>query len=412
MNDLFNFVYRQLRAALPVRFAVVFSLVLMLVACSGATGQSAPQPAGDTPTAASPQEAANMPEPSTHRIAIMAVLTGEGATYGNEQLNFARLAVEDFNAQHGTSIELVEGDTELDPAKGVTLAQRLLEDESIYAVIGPGASHIAVAVAPVFESANMAMISPSATRPDLTENGFDHVFRVVPRDDVQGPTAANFIVDQLGAKKVWIIDDQGAYSTGLADEAEKALAAQGVELTREAISQDDTDFAPLVTRMKAAAPDVVFIPWQLASQGALLAKQMAEQEFAATLFGGDGVFIAEDFIEAAAGAAEGAYVSFFAPDIAQIETAQAVITAYQERYGPVGPFGAPAYTATMVALEAIQKSSASGDLSREGVRAEIAQTALPDSLMGVPIQFDTKGDIKDATFFLYQVQDGKFTLVK
>jgi branched-chain amino acid transport system substrate-binding protein len=278
-------------------------------------------------------------------------------------------------------------------------------------IVGPAGSQEVLAVAPVLSKANLPMISPSATRTDLTAQGFKNFFRVVPRDDVQGATDANFMIDQLKAKKVWVIDDQTAYSTGLRDVVVKTLADKGVTATTESITQKDTDFSALVTKMKGDAPDVVFLPWQLANQAALLSKQMAEQGVKATIFGSDGLFSAKDFIDGAAGATEGAYVSNFAPDIKSIASSKPIADAYQAKYGDFTSFGAPTYAAMMVALEAVQRAEKSGTVSRDTVLAELSKTNQSSSVLGIPIKFDSKGDVENASFFLFQVKDNKFVLV-
>lgn len=375
-------------------FALLLALSVVLAAC-GASGAPSNAPAVE----------ASQQRPI--KIALMAPLTGGAAAVGEPQLNFVRLAVEQFNAEHSTRIELVEGDTELDPAKATTLAQRLLADEAIYAVIGPAGSQEVAAVAPLLAEADLALVSPSATKPDLTEQGLANVFRVVPRDDVQSETVAQFLLQRLAATSVWLIDDQSSYGVGLVDAIEGRLRAAGVAVVRESVGQDETDFSALVTRMRADQPDAVFLGTQVASQGALLARQMQEQDVHATLLGGDGL-MTEDFIANAGGATEGAYASFFAPDVTALQAAQPVVEAYTARHGAVGPFGPPAYTAAMVVLEAILRAHAEGPLTRAAVRDAIAQTNQAESLLGIPIAFDAKGDVQNATFFLYQVQGGTF----
>jgi len=347
----------------------------------------------------------------TVKIGILAPITGPAASIGQEQLNFGKLAVEDFNKANGTKYELVEGDTQLDPAKATDAAQRFAADNDIYVIVGPSGSQEVLAVAPVLGKVNLPMISPSATRTDLTEQGFKNFFRVVPRDDVQGATDANFMIDQLKVKKVWVIDDQTAYSTGLRDVVVQALEGKGAAVTTQSITQKDTDFSALVTKMKGDAPDAVFLPWQLANQAALLAKQMSEQGVKATIFGSDGLFSAKDFIDGAAGATEGAYVSNFAPDIKSIAASKPVADAYQAKYGDFTSFGAPTYAAMMVALEAVQRAEKGGTLSRETVLAELGKTNQASSVLGIPIKLNAKGDVENASFFLFQVKGGKFELV-
>ena len=379
---------------------------------------SLPAPtAAAAPTAAT--AATGVAEPTTAatggagsvKIGILAPITGPAASIGQERLNFGKLAVEDFNTANGTKYELVEGDTQLDPAKATDAAQRFAADNDIYVIVGPSGSQEVLAVAPVLGKVNLPMISPSATRTDLTEQGFKNFFRVVPRDDVQGATDANFMIDQLKVKKVWVIDDQTAYSTGLRDVVVQALEGKGAAVTTESITQKDTDFSALVTKMKGDAPDAVFLPWQLANQAAVLAKQMAEQGVKATIFGSDGLFSAKDFIDGAAGATEGAYVSNFAPDIKSIAASKPVADAYQAKYGDFTSFGAPTYAAMMVALEAVQRAEKSGTLSRETVLAELGKTNQASSVLGIPIKLNVKGDVENASFFLFQVKGGKFELV-
>jgi branched-chain amino acid transport system substrate-binding protein len=421
------------------RIVLLFSLVLILtLAACGPAATPAPAPADPAPAeepapAAEPapaeepaeepvEEPAEEPAPAeetvaepaaagTIRIAVMGPFTGGAASIGQEQLNFARLAVQRFNEETGLNVELVEGDTELDPARALSVAESLVADPAIYGIVGPAGSQEVISVAPVVTPANLVMVSPSATRPDLTEQDFDTFYRVVPRDDVQGPTNANFMIDELGAESVWIIDDQTAYSTGLAEEVQRVLDERDVQYTRESIGQADTDFSALVTRIRGDDPDVIFIPWQLAPQGAQFARQVAEQGLDAVLFGGDGLFSAEDFIDGAAGTTEGAYVSFFAPDVRDVDDAQEIVQAYEEQHGEFGPFGAPAYAATLVVLEAIQRAQEAGDLTREAVLEQVGQTQQPTSILGIPIEFDANGDIQGAAFYLFQVQDGAFTLV-
>jgi len=328
---------------------------LVLSACGGgAATTAAPQPT------AAPTEAPQGPI----KIAIMGPFTGPAASIGVEQLNFARLAVADFNKAMGTNIELLEEDTQLDPAIATTVAQKLVADQALYAVIGPSGSQEVEASATLFEEAKLAHVSPSATRPSLTQSGYKTFFRVVPNDSVQGPTDAHFIADTLKAKSVFIIDDQSSYSASLAEGVAQELSGMDVTTARESVTQEDTDFSALVTKIKAANAEVVFFPGQIASQGAQLWKQMREQGVTATLMGGDG-FNSPDLI--ADGANEGSFVSNFAPDINGVPEAADVIKAYQEQYGDFGSFGPPTYVAAQVVLEAVSNAMKAGALTREAL---------------------------------------------
>ena len=346
------------------------------------------------------------------KIGIMAPITGPAGSIGTEQLNWAKLAVEDFNTANGWSVELVEGDTQLDPAIAVTVADSLIADADVYGVVGPAGSQEVEATGPKFKEASLVTVSGSATRPSLTTSGIDTFFRVVPTDAAQGPTDGNFIAEELGATKLFIIDDQTSYSAGLADEAGKAFeAAGGTIVGRESVKQDDQDFSTLVTKASGAGAEVIFFPGQIASQGALLAKAVVEQGAKIIVFGADGFQSEDDFIKAAAGATEGAYVSAFAPDIHNLESSADVVKRYTEKYGKFGTFGPPTYAATMVVLEAIMRANEAGDLSRAKVLDEVGETDMAQSVLGGPLAFDENGDVVDAAFYIFQVKGDVFELV-
>lgn len=347
------------------------------------------------------------------KLAVFGPFTGPAASIGQEQLNWARLAVADFNAATGWSVELVEADTELDPAKGVTVAESVLADPEVYGAVGPAGSQVVAAIGQMMADGQLVHVSPSATDPALTQRGWATFFRVVPTDDVQGPTDATFLYETLGVTSLFIIDDQSSYSVGLADQVESTFTALGGSIAgRESVTQDDQDFSALVTRIGASGAQAVFFPGQIASQGALLANQLLEQGVAVTLMGADGFFSIEDFITNAAGATEGAYVSAFAPDIHDLESAQDVVARYTQQYGEFGTFGPPVYAAAQAVLEAMKRAyDATGALSREAVLAEMSNTDIPLSILGNPLAFDENGDVLNAAFYLFQVQGPNFVLV-
>lgn len=392
----------------------VMALVSILASACVATPvpTQAPQPTeAPAPTQTPKAEAAVI------KVGMLTVLTGPAASVGEEQRNWAKLAVDQFNEAGGVAgvkVEMVEGDTEFDPAKTLLVAERMAADPDVVGLVGPESSQNCAATADVFEKASLAYISPSCTGPDLSEQGYKTFFRVVPRDDVQAPADAVFIAKDLGAKSVYIIDDQSAYSVGLADEAEKKLKELGVTaIERESITQQDSDFSALLTRVKAIGPDVIFIPIQLASQGAQIAKQMQELGVEATLVGSDGQFSPDDFIAGAEGATEGAYVSQFAPDVHYIPEAKPAWQAYEAEYGSFGAYGPPSYEAMAVLLDAIKAAAEKdGQVTREGVLRQVAATKGRRGILGFDLTFDDKGDPEGASFYIFKVVGDHFELVK
>lgn len=347
------------------------------------------------------------------KLAVLAPITGAAAHIGEEQVQWVRLAISDFNEATGWNVELVEVDTQIDPAVGLLAAESVIADEDVLGVVGPAGSQVVQATQPLFAEAGLVHVSSSATSPALTQEGFETFFRVVPHDDVQGPTDATFLREELGIERLFLIDDQTAYAVNINEQVTEVFTDLGGEVVGSAsISQDDQDFSALVTRIAALDAEAIFFAGQVASQGALLANQLQEQGVEVTLFGTDGFFFPTEFIEEADGATEGAYVSVFAPDIRSLESSSEIVERYTERFDDnFGSFGPPTYAAAMVVLEAMQRAYENGDLSRETVLAEVAATDQELTVLGGPLRFDENGDVEGAAFYIFQVQDGQFVMV-
>lgn len=338
-------------------------------------------------------------------IGVMAPLTGDAAEQGLEQLHFAELAVDRFNQQNGTRLTVEQGDTQLDPGQASTVAQQFISNDEILGIVGPAGSSEVEAIGALIERASLAAVSASATSADLTSGEYPTFFRVVPSDSVQGPTDADFIAQELDAQKVFVIDDQTSYSTGIAESLIEALREHGVETSRDSVNQDATDFSALVSRI-GTDTDVVFLPWQIAANAQLFGRQMAEQGKQATIFGSDGLFSPDDF------SIDGSYVSSFAPDITQVPDAAEVVEAFESEYGEFGTFGPPAYAAAEVLATAIDAACEDGEPSREAVLEQVPNTSIDPSILGQPITFTENGDLEGAKFFIFQVEKQRFELVE
>jgi branched-chain amino acid transport system substrate-binding protein len=389
--------------------AVLAAFALIVAACGGdgdATTTTAA--AGDTTTTTAPPDDATTttgeaPMACSGSIGVMAPITGPAASIGVEQLNWAKLAVDQFNEANGTEIALVEGDTQLDPAQASTVAPQFVSDAGILAVVGPAGSQEIEAVGAIFADAGMPFISMSATRTDLTDGQYPTFFRVVPTDADQGPTIANFVAG-MGGTKVFIVDDQTSYSTGLTEAIIPVLEAADIEVTTDSVSQDATDFSSLVSNVSDDT-DWVILPWQIAANAQLFGQQLAEQGKTAAIFGSDGLFSPNDFT------IEGSYVSAFAPDITGIPESADLVEAFQSQYGDFGTFGPPTFAAATIALEAIYSiCQAGGEPDRAGVLEAVAATDQATSVLGQPIVFNESGDVEGAVFFIFQIQDGEYVL--
>ncbi len=393
---------------------VLWPMLLVLALVTAACGSGGTEQAGsETEAEAESSEEATAEDTASEvaagdcaaSIGVMGPFTGDAASIGQEQLNWGQFAVDSYNEENGTSIELVEGDTQLDPAQATTVAQQFVSDDAIVAVVGPAGSQEVEAVGPIFDPEDIGFVSASATATALTDGRFPTFFRVVPTDATQGPTDAEYMLTELSADNVFIIDDQTSYSTGLADAATAALEEGGATVTRDSVSQDQTDFSAVVSSVGDDV-DVVFLPWQIAANAQLFAQQMTEQGKGAVIFGSDGLFSPDDFD------ADGAFVSAFAPDITAIESSADLVEAYTSEYGEFGTFGPPVYAATQVVLEAISAACEAGEVSRSAVTEQIAQTDQPESILGGPIVFDDNGDVEGAEFYIFEIQGGEYTLVQ
>lgn len=340
------------------------------------------------------------------KIGFLGPFTGDAASIGQEQLNWGKLGIENFNKDNGTSFSLVETDTKLDPAQATTGAQALISDSEVVAILGPAGSQEVEAIGSLITEAKIVSVSPSATRTSLTDGNLPTFARVVPNDDAQGPTVANFAATTVGAKKVLIIDDQTSYSTGLADSATAAMQTAGIEVSRESVKQNDSDFSTIITGM---GDDVtaVFLPWQIAANAQQFGVQLAEQNKTAVIIGSDGVYSPSDFTT------EGAYVTSFAPDVRGIESAKPIVDQYVAAHDDsFGTFGPPVYVAAQLIASGIAATCADGKPGdREAVTAAVKSATLADTVLGGPMALDEKGDPVDAHFYLSQIKDGKYVTV-
>jgi branched-chain amino acid transport system substrate-binding protein len=339
-------------------------------------------------------------------IGIEAPLTGPVAVLGQEQLAFAKLAIQADNQANGTNITLVQGDTQLQPAQATTVTQQFISNSKIVGVVGPAGSQEVEAVGPLFGRAGLPFISGSATNPTLTSSGKNPTFfRTVSRDDVQGPQDANFIVTHFHPKALMIVDDQEVYSTGLVSAMLPVFQKAGIKVDHESVSQKVTDFSSLVAKVTPQTT-VVVLPWQVAANGEQFGKNLSEQHKSAVIVGTDGMYSPSAFT------IPGSYVSSFGPDITAIPADASIVTAAKAAFPKFGTFGPPVYAATHVLDEAIATACKSGQPSRSGVLSAVKSTDESSSILGQPIKFDSSGDMENSKWFLFKINpQGKYTLV-
>jgi branched-chain amino acid transport system substrate-binding protein len=386
------------------RIAAFGSLTAIVALAAAAAGYGRTD-AGLAPAAASVSDK-TLVSCRNATISIMAPITGPVAFLGVEQRNWARFGLDLANRANRKRYRLLEGDTQLDPARASTVGQRHASNRNVLAVVGPAGSQEVLAVSPIFRRAGLGYISGSATRVDLTSGAHRGFFRVVPHDGIQAPTDARYIRNTLRADRIVVVDDQTSYGQPLADAVAAQLRRLGAStVTRESARQQQTDYSALVSSIPRDT-QIVFLAWQVAADAQLLARQLREQGRAARIFGSDGLFAPGDFN------VNGSFVSSFAPDIRNRAANRQLVASYNRRFGTNwGTFGPPVYLAVQIAHRALRIACRDGNASRAEVRLAIARTRLASSVLGMPIRFTARGDVVGARFFIFEIRDGRYVTV-
>ncbi len=345
-------------------------------------------------------------------IGFVGPLTGDQAPQGDDMLNGAELAVEQAAAQGpvipGYRLAFMPLDDQRSPTQAVAAAKKLVADPNVMAVVGHLNSSCTMPASAIYHQARVLQISPVSSNPQISRQGFDTFYRTCATDDLQGPAAAIFIVKDLGAQRVFVLDDMTTYGRGLANELIKKLTALHAEvLGHEGITQGDKDFVPLLTKIKSLNPDLVYFAGMF-PEGALLIKQRTQVGLSSRFMGGDGLFDPVLIDLATPQAAEGVYLTTIGSDIHQILTAQSFVKAYEARFGPIGAYSSYAYEAASIAIWAIRTA---GVKDRAAVLAAMKTLRDYPGIFG-PQNFDAKGDSLIRDIGIFTVKDGRFAFVK
>jgi len=350
--------------------------------------------------------------PDVFHVGNAGAFTGDAAAPCMEIYNSAQIAVDEWNAKggiKGIKIEQIMGDDAMDPAQGLNVAHKFVADKKMYGVVGPPMSHIAQATLKTYGQADLATITTAASKGELTDQGYKHFFRVNARNDAHGWNCALFLHRQLKAKRVAVLNEKTAYNVNIANETIAGLKKLGVtDIMQEVIVGGAKDFSPVLTKVKAFKPDVIFFVATTAPDQAIGVRQMKELGIEAVWFGTEGARDKKDFIQASEGAAEGAYVYHFAPDIYAIKAAESYVKKYESTYGVLSGFGPPAYEAMNILLTAIEKAAADGQISRAEVVEQLHAVKGYVGILGFPVTFDAKGDLEGGATYFFQVAGDDF----
>jgi len=334
---------------------------------------------------------------TTRTMGVLEPITGPAASLGKLQNDWIQFYVNSHNRTHKKAkLRLAKGDTVLGgpggTAEAVKAAQSLASN--VLGVIGPAGSNEVKAATPTLMNAGFAFVSGSATNTEITSDGTrkGFFFRTVPPDAIQSTSVSNFINKKLKFKRVYIIDDQEAYSTGLADTVQSKLRSAGVTVTRDGVSQQQSDFSSLIAKIPRDT-QLVYLPWQLPPKGKAFGQQLRSAgKGSIVLMGSDGLFDGEF---ASLG---NVYASSF-----PTSATNAVVKAFKKSHGGDPEyFGAPSFVAAQVVGGAIERACKDGKATRGEVRAQVRKTNLKKTVLGLNVSYNAQGDIKGGQFGIWK----------
>ena len=378
---------------MKIKLALVAAAALALVAC------------GDK------EEAAGGGDTMVVKIGHVGPTSGAIAHLGKDNENGGRMAIEELNAAGMTiggkkvTFELLAEDDAADPKQGTAAAQKLV-DAKVNGVIGHLNSGTTIPASSIYHDARLPQISPSATNPKYTRQGFDTTFRLVADDTQLGGTLGRYAIETLKGKTVAVIDDRTAYGQGVADEFEKGVtSAGGTLVAREFTNDKATDFNAILTSIKGKIPDVVFFGGMDAVAGPML-KQMKALGINAKFMGGDGICTAG--LPALAGDGLADDMVYCAEAGGVDEAGKAAMDKFREdfkaKYGAEVQVYAPyVYDAVKLMADAMKRADS---VDPAKYLPELAKTSGYQGVTG-NISFDEKGDIKNGALTLMTYRGGQ-----
>jgi branched-chain amino acid transport system substrate-binding protein len=345
------------------------------------------------------------------KIGHVGPTSGAIAHLGKDNEYGARLAVEELNAK-GVSIngkkvkfELIAEDDASDPKQGTAAAQKLV-DAKVSGVIGHLNSGTTIPASKIYSDAGIPQISPSATNPKYTRQGFKTAFRLVADDVHLGGTLGRYAVKDLKGKSIAVIDDRTAYGQGVAEEFEKAVKAAGGNVVGHEFTTDKaTDFMPILTTLKGKKPDIIFFGGMDAVGGPML-KQMKSLGIQAKFMGGDGICTTELAKLAGDALVDGQVVCAEAGGVdgALKKGMDDFGVKFKKRFNDDVKLYSPyVYDSVNVMVDAMQRAKSSDPAK---YLPELAKTSGYKGVTGV-ISFDAKGDIKNGALTIYTYKAGK-----
>jgi len=346
-------------------------------------------------------------------VYVAVPLSGFMANGGQTVLGGVRLAAEQINRSGGLQGYRVvvrplddEADSDVAVSQVEQIQQAISAGERVVAVIGHLNSGQTLATMELYKDMDLVVITPTSSEQSLTEKGYDNFFRVNADDTVQAAVDARFLTEELGAQKVAVVHNDTEYGRGLADLLIQELEQRGAEAALQLeVGEGQGHYEQEVDQIEAAQPDAIFYAgYEI--EAPYLRTALVEAGVDVPMLASDGAFLGAT-IDEAGGAAEGMYVSAFAPGPENVAD-ERWIEAYQAvEYRNPDTYSVNGYVAMQVLTEGARKA---GSLNANAIADALRKNTLQTLLDGLSYQPD--GDLEDAQIWIYQVQGGEFKQIQ
>ncbi len=342
----------------------------------------------------------------TIKIATQSPLSGELAALGEGIKLGTQLAIERLKGpveKAGFKVELVPFDDQAKPDVGVANAKNILADKDVLVVVGHLNSGVALPSSEVYKEVNLVMISPANTNPLITDRGLPNVNRVCGRDDVQGAVAAEFAIDTLKAKSVYIVHNKNQYGQGIAEFFQETAKKKGAKVLGFEGTEERANFDPILTPIKAKNPDVIFFGGEY-PQAAPMFRQAREKGIKSKFLGPDGMDSTE-LLKLGGKDVVGMHFTTVAGPVKEYPKAKEFGDEFKKKFGKdPEPFAAQAYDATAIGLKGLEAAikEAGGKMPTREAVSKAVRKVKHAGITGT-VEFDEKGDPKKAKYFIIQV---------
>ncbi|QXE37401.1 branched-chain amino acid ABC transporter substrate-binding protein [Streptomyces sp. GMY02] len=368
---------------------------------------------------------------TTVTIGLDAPLTGDLSALGQGIKNSVDLAIKTANKNKevpGVTFKLEALDDVAQAATGQQNATKLVGDTSVIGVVGPLNSDVGQSMQKVFDDANVVLVSPANTNPELTQGkdwqsgkkvrSFKTYFRTATTDAIQGPYAAQYMYNEKKLKKVYVIDDKKTYGAGLAATFSDEFTKLGGQVVgTDHINPDDKDFSAVASKVAQAKPDFVYYGGEYPA-GAPLSSQIKNAGAKVPTIGGDALFSAE-YIKLAKQNSEGDLASSVGAPLETLDTAKKFIAdyeaaGYKDAYEAYGGYSYDSAWAIIQAVKAVVEKNDGKLPENDDARKQITEAMQTVSFDGVSgkVGFDEFGDTTNKQLSLYEVKGGKHVPVK